>query len=391
MTRVYLDNNSTTRMLPEVQEAIALMARMGASNPSSSQSSGDASRRSLRQSRAAVAHLIGCDPENVFFTSSGTEANNWVLQAAFHKSHSRNCRIVTSPIEHSSILRTCEALENLGATVDYLPVNDAGRVDTGALKELLGDPVTLVSVQWVNNETGVIQPIKLIAEECSRRGIPFHTDAAQAVGKLPIDLREMPADYLTLTAHKWHGPAGIGAVFARNHRGMAPLLFGGGQEQGLRPGTENMLGIAGMGRAAELRSSRMPDVCEHMRRLRDEFERQLRQEIPGLRINGELANRICNTSNVLFPDVDGQAMVAQLDLKGIACSQGSACESMRPEPSHVLRAMGLSEDEAYACIRFSFSELNSQAEVSDAVRAICEVYHTLTGLSRELTRDKIEA
>ncbi len=377
MSKVYLDNNSTTAALPEVWEAIRLTAEAGASNASSAQSSGDLSRKVLREVRSAVAELAGCSPENLFFTSSGTEANNWVLRAAAKVAGSRRCRIITSRIEHSSVLKTCEALEEEGVAVEYLPVNGTGVVSVIALEEMLENAATLVSVQWANNETGVIQPVSDIAETCHRHGVLCHTDAAQSIGKLRVDLSAVPVDFLSLSAHKWHGPSGVGAVYARNPQLLRPFLFGGDQERGLRPGTENILGLAGTGRAARIRAASFSDDCDHMRELRDEFERLLAKEIPGVQINGICAERVCNTSNVRFVGVDGQAMLAQLDSRGVYCSQGSACESMRPEPSHVLRAMGLNEREAYSSIRFSFSPLNTISETRHAVSEIVEVYRLL--------------
>lgn len=390
MHEVYLDNNSTTKLLPEVCEAVIAAAQGDASNPSSSQPSGDRARAVLRDSRAALAELIGCDPGSLYFTSGGTEANSWVLQALARREVATANRILTSPIEHASILRTCDALADIGVTVDLLPADVCGRVNVVDLAASLQRPTTLVSIQWANNETGVVQPIQAIAEECRRRGVLFHTDAAQAVGKLPIDLHELPADFLTLTAHKWHGPAGVGALYVRSPRRFGPLFFGGGQEAGLRPGTENILGIAGMGCAARLRSARLAEVSAAMQRLRDEFEQQLLQRIPSAVINGGGADRICNTSNVLFAGIDGEAMVAQLGLEGISCSQGSACESMRPEPSRVLRAMGLSEEDAYASIRFSFSELNSNLDVDVAVETIGRVHELIAARSRSLARQRSE-
>ena len=376
---IYLDNNATTRMLPDVCEAIGLVARSSASNASSAQSSGDLNRTVLRQARADVARLAGCEPENLFFTSGGTEANNWVLRNAIKLVGSQRCRIITTPVEHSSVLRSCEAIKEDGAIVEYVPVDDTGTVDVVALAKLLEDVTALVSVQWVNNETGVIQPIEEIAKACQDRGVLFHTDAAQAIGKLEVDLGTTPVDFLTLSAHKWHGPSGVGAMYARTPRLLQPLLYGGDQEQGIRAGTENILGLAGAGRAARIRADHFSEDCTHMFKLRDRFERALAEEIPSICVNGQLAKRVCNTSNIRFSGIDGQAMLAQLDCRGVYCSQGSACESMRPEPSHVLRAMGLSEQEAYSSIRFSFSPLNTIAEVHQAVKAIAEAYGFLQG------------
>ena len=383
MAQVYLDNNATTKLLPEVRDELRRLLGVEASNASSSQSSGEAARRVLRESRSAVAALIGADPDSIFFTSGGTEANCTVLRSVLRIPTSHARKIVTTTIEHSSVLKTCEALEEEGVEVVRVPVLKSGLVDLDAFRAAVSKGATLASLQWVNNETGAIQPIAELIQECQRVGVLLHTDAAQAVGKLPVRVDAIPVDFLTLTAHKWHGPAGVGAVFVRNAAHLGPLIHGGGQEAGLRAGTENLFGIAGMGFAARLRLDRQSDVCRRMATLRDEFERDLASKIPGLSVNGAGAPRVCNTSSLRFPDVDGEAMLARLDAEDVYCSQGSACEAMRPEPSHVLRAMGLSEAEAYSSIRFSFSELNTADDVRLAVARIVGVYDCLRRLAVE--------
>ncbi|MGB9406540.1 MAG: cysteine desulfurase family protein [Terracidiphilus sp.] len=374
---MYLDNNATTELLPEVREAILRVVGMRASNASSAHTAGDSARMLLSESRMAVARLIGALPDTIVFTGSGTESNNLVLHSAVAASSDIRCQIVTSPIEHASVLRTCEYLAARGVEIIYLPVDRAGVVSLVAAEKVIAAKTSLVSVQWVNNETGVIQPVEEIGKICRSRQVPLHTDAAQAVGKLAIDIADMPVDFLTITAHKWHGPAGAGAVYVRPSAKLAPLIHGGGQERGIRAGTENLLGVAGMGKAAEVRASRQPGVWRYLQDLRDEFESLILERIQCVRINGKEANRVCNTTNLLFEGVDGQAMVAQLDSKGLFCSQGSACEAQRPEPSHVLRAMGLSEADAYASIRFSFSELNTPEDVRAAVNAVVTVCQQL--------------
>jgi cysteine desulfurase len=229
---------------------------------------------------------------------------------------------------------------------------------------------TLVSIQWVNNETGVIQPVKAISEICHKQDVQFHTDAAQAVGKINIDLSALPVDFLSLSGHKFHGPQGVGALYTRNRKLLSSIIRGGPQEGGLRAGTENLPGIAGIGKAAELRHERLNQVLEKLRALRDRFEKQVVETVPETEVTGDSNNRICNTTNILFRGVDGQALVARLDMEGIRCSQSSACTNQRPEPSYVLRAMGLSEEEAYSSVRFSFSEQNSDEEIEYAVTAI---------------------
>jgi cysteine desulfurase len=348
-------------------------------NPSSAHASGDRARDYVMQAREALAELVGADPMQLIFTSSGTEANNTVF-ASFTRQHRKiRPKFITTQIEHSSILKMCEHLEELGAEVVYLPVNRNGHLSIEDLEAAITPETVLVSVQWVNNETGVIQAVPQIAELCRKRGVPFHTDAAQAVGKLTFELSQLPIDFLSLTGHKLHGPQGVGALYARNRRALRPILFGGPQEDGLRGGTENVSGIVGLGKAAAIRRERLEMYRQKTRDLRDRFEQRLRKLVPGAEVNGETENRVCNTTNLLFRDVDGQALVAQLDMIGIRCSQSSACTNQRPEPSYVLRAMGLSEEEAYSSIRFSFCEQNTAEEADYAADKIAEICQRLRG------------
>jgi cysteine desulfurase len=369
---IYLDNNATTQPLPEVLEAMIEVLGEGFGNPSSAHAAGDRARDSMRCAREAVAALIGADPSMIVFTSGGTEANNLVF-ASVLGGHGARPRIVTTAVEHSSIPKYCEYLRELGVDVITLPVNRAGRLSLQDVEVAVTPETSLVSVQWVNNETGVMQPVAQIGELCRERGIPFHTDAAQAVGKLPMNVSTLPIDFLSLTAHKFHGPQGVGALYARHRRWLTPMLRGGSQEEGLRAGTENVPGIVGMGKAATLRLARLDDIQPYLHGLRDRFEHRVLDMVPGTEVNGDRTQRVCNTTNLLFRDIDGEALMAQLDHVGIRCSQSSACTNMRPEPSAVLRAMGLSEDEAYASVRFGVSEQNTVDEIEWAAMQIREI------------------
>jgi cysteine desulfurase len=373
---IYLDNNATTQPLPQVREAMAMVLGERFGNPSSAHAAGDRAREHIRCARKAVAKLIGVDSSMVFFTSSGTEANNMVLASVLRCRRTRP-RIVTTEVEHSSILTYCEYVCDLGVEVIYLPVDRTGRLSLAAVETAITPETSLVSVQWVNNETGVIQPIVQIGALCRVRGVPFHTDAAQAVGKLTIEVSTLPIDFLSLTAHKFHGPQGIGALYARHPRWLSPMLYGGSQEGGLRAGTENVPGIVGMGKAAELRLARFGTVQHHLQALRDRFENLVLDMVPGTEVNGDRIQRVCNTTNLLFRGFDGEALVAQLDHVGIRCSQSSACTNMHPEPSYVLRAMGLSEDDAYASVRFGVSEQNTLEEIEWAAQQIREICYKL--------------
>ena len=374
--RVYLDNNASAPPLPEVLEATIRAMTSDFGNPSSAHSIGDRARDLVERSRQEIASLVGADSHQVTFTSGGTEANNLAIVSAL--SGSTRARIVTSPIEHSSVLKHCQYLESIGHEITWLGVDDNGQVDTAELEDQLSKPSDLVTLQWVNNETGVIQPIQEVAEICRRHAVLFHCDAAQAVGKLPIDLESIPINLISFTAHKIHGPQGVGALCQRQSTvALRPMLYGGEQEEGRRPGTENLAGIAGFGEAARIRRMRLGDWAANVASLRDQFVHKLCQLLADVVVNGCGAPRVCNTANVRFAGIDGHALLARLDQCGIVCSQSSACTNRRPEPSYVLRAMGLSEDEAYASVRFSFSELNTIADVNYAVEEIAAVVKQL--------------
>lgn len=370
---IYLDNNATTEPLPEVREAVAVALGLGPSNPSSPHTAGEPARRLLADARESVAQLIGASPEQVLFTGSGTEANNMAMHSI--ASQRPSSRLLTTPVEHESVRKKAEMLEAAGAVVAELPVDRAGRVLLDAVDDMITPDVGLVSVQWVNNETGVIQPVEQIAAICRSRGIRFHTDAAQAVGKLLVEVNSLGADFLTFTGHKLHAPMGVGVLYFRQGVPLQPILGGGTQEFGLRPGSQNLSGIAGLAVACRLRRKHLMEVMEHMTKLRDAFEHRVVEACEGACINTPLAvDRVCNTTNIRFSGVDGEALLAQLITHGICCSQGSACTAQIPEPSHTLVAMGLTAGEAYQSIRFSLSELNTMAEIDDAAKTIAACY-----------------
>ena len=383
MREVYLDNNATTRPLPEVREAMMGILGEDFGNPSSVHSAGDRVREAMVASRDAVAELVGAEADQIVFMGSGTEANNTVFNSVVQRAPmGKRVRIVTTAVEHSSIAKMCDYLSARGVEIVSVPVDRCGQLVWEELDEAVTPDTDLVSVQWVNNETGAILPVEEIARLCQSRGVLFHTDAAQAVGKLPVSVTELPVDFLAFTAHKFHGPQGVGALYVRSSKGLLPLLWGGSQEGGLRPGTENVPGIIGMGTAAKLRLERLKDVQGFMASLRDDFEQAVLDRVPDVEINGDPNMRVCNATNLLFRDVDGQALVARLDQEGVRCSQSSACTNQRPEPSYVLRAMGLSEAEAYASIRFSFSEFNTVEDVDDAVTHLAQLCEQLRRFSR---------
>lgn len=371
--QVYLDNAASTRPLEVVRQAMTRAMGADFGNPSSAHRAGRNSRQALESAREAVAALVGAEAEHLHFTSGGTEANNWLIRGAVEGGVRH---IISSPTEHSSVLGVLPWAESQGVRVSYLSVARDGRVATADLAKFDIDDATLVSVQWANNETGVLNPVSDLAHETKRRGGWFHSDAAQAVGKLPIEFSTSSLDAITFTAHKIHGPQGIGATVIRRGLRVAPLFRGGSQERGLRVGTENYPGIVGFGVAAEHRAATLRSFSKRTRALRDLLEQTLVSELEGARVNGCI-DRVSTTSNLLLPGLDGQAFVAQLDARGVQISQSSACTNMRPESSYVLRAMGLSEEQAYSSFRFAVSEDTTFEACNRAARAMIEVAQLL--------------
>jgi len=372
---VYLDNNSTTRLSPEVRDAICLAADARFGNPSSEHRSGELARRAIARARDCISRLIQAHTHTVIFGSGATELNNWVILNALERDPTWH--LVVSTVEHSSVLEVAAGLESQGVRVTRISVNREGIIQLEELRDALREGASLVSIQWVNNETGTIQPVQEISRICAEARVPYHCDAAQAVGKLHVDVSDRRIDFLTFSAHKMHGPTGVGAMVLRDRSQISPMLYGGAQEYGLRAGTENILGIVGFGRAAETRAVELQRVINHTGHLRDHFESEIKSILPSIRINGCVSHRVSNTTNVQFPNLDGAAIVALLDREGIRCSQTSACTSSRPQPSHVLVAMGLSEEEAYSSVRFSFCDHNTLGEVGYTLGKIGSIIQKL--------------
>jgi cysteine desulfurase NifS len=361
-SRIYLDHNATTPIDPEVMEIVTRCTQEVYGNPSSIHGPGSQAKRALEAARRSVAQLLNCTARRIIFTGGGSEADNLALKgvAFANKEHSRH--IITSSIEHPAVLATCRWLEDFGIRVTYLPVDSEGRVDPLDLESAIGDDTMLVSIMTANNETGAIQPIRELVEITHSAGALFHTDAVQAVGKIPLDVQELGVDLLTLSGHKLHGPKGIGALYVRNNVALHPLVHGGKQEHSLRAGTENVPGIAGLGKAAELAAKRLP-MMERVRELRDRLENGIRDLVPEYKLNGPRDRRLPNTLNVTLPGLRGESVVLALDRKGISLSSGSACRAGSPEPSHALIAMGLSDVEAHCALRFSLGTGNTVEEI----------------------------
>lgn len=374
---ICLDANATTRPLDEVIDLVADVMRASVGNPSSAHWLGNASRVTLEHARDGVASLLpGTLPEAVIFSSGGTEANNAILSPACRDT--AHVTLITTAVEHSSVLCPAEAFKRSGGNVVLLPVSPDGVVDPDALSYAVRSATgpILLSLQWANSETGVVQPIDALVGEARRirPDVFVHSDAAQAVGRIPIDLHATGIDVVTFSGHKLHGPQGVGAMVLReaDDERVTALVLGGGQERGLRSGTQNVAGAAGLGLAARLRASEFGQITERLAEMRDAFETQLLSLVPTARVNGSGAERVPNTSSVRFPGIEGMELAARLDAKGVACSVGSACSSAKPEPSHVLTAMGLSEAAAFSSLRFSFSILNTMDEAVRGARIVAD-------------------
>lgn len=366
---IYLDNNATAPVDPRVREAMLPFLGDQFGNPSSPHAAGRAARGAVEKARAQVAAGLGTPEDAIVFTSGGTESINTALRGALAAQPGKR-HIVTSTIEHSATKNLCQQLAREGCEVTWLPVDRGGRLDHDAYLAALRPDTAVVSMVWANNETGVLFPIEAMARAADERGIVFHADAVQAAGKVPLELGRVPVHLLSLSAHKFHGPRGAGALFVRPGMGLPPLLSGGGQEGGRRAGTENVLGIVGMGAAAELAAAARPVEMPRVAALRDGFEAAVRARFPQARFHGDPAQRLPNTTNFALPGFDAQALLMALDRLGVACSIGSACSSGVPDASHVLRAMGVPDDEARSSLRFSFSRMNTAEEGTAAVQAL---------------------
>jgi cysteine desulfurase len=366
---IYLDNNATTPVDPRVRETMLPFLGEAFGNPSSPHAPGRAAREAVEKARAQVAALVGAPAGSVVFTGGGTESITTAIRGALAAQPGKR-HIVTSSIEHSATKNLCEQLAREGCEVTWLRVDAGGRPDLAEYAAALRDDTALVSVIWANNETGVIFPVEEMARLADERRIVFHADAVQAAGKIPLDLAQVPAHLLSLAAHKLHGPKGVGALFVRPGLGLPPLLRGGGQESGRRAGTENVPGLVGFGLAAELAAAALAVEMPRVASLRDEFESGVRALFPDARFHGDPAHRLPNTTNFALPGRDAQGLLAGLDRLGVACSVGSACTSGAVDASHVLRAMGVGDDEARSSLRFSFSRMNTPGEVKGALAAL---------------------
>lgn len=374
MKAIYMDYAATTFTDPEVVEAMVPFFSQSFENPSSLYSRSDGNRRALAEARAQVAAAIGARPEEIFFTGSGSEADNWALKGAAFAPRRKGRHVITTAVEHKAILETAHFLERNGFDVTYLPVDAKGRVRLDDVRAALREDTILLSVMFANNEVGAIQPIAELGALCREKGILFHTDAVQAVTHVPIDVETLKIDLLSMAAHKFYGPKGVGALFIRKGVVLENLVHGGGQEKGRRAGTENVPLIVGMGKAAELAMAEMESERQRLSALRDRLIAGLREAIPYARLNGpEGMGRLPNNVNMSFVGVEGETLLLDLDLAGIAASTGSACASASLDPSHVLMAMGLSHEEAHGSVRLTLGRTSTEEEVDRVVEALTEI------------------
>jgi cysteine desulfurase len=389
--QVYFDNNATTPVLPEVVEAMVPYLSELYGNPSSIHRFGSQVARKIAAARSEVAALIGAaDPLEIIFTSCGTEGDNAAIHAILEARPEKR-HIVTTQVEHPAILGLCQHLEKKGYRVTWLSVDGTGMLDLDELRDSLTDDTALVSIMFANNETGVIFPIEQIAQLVRARGIPFHTDAVQAAGRVPLRVKDSAVDLMTISAHKFHGPKGIGALYVRRGIAFHPFIIGGHQERNRRGGTENVASIVGMGKAAELALNRLDADARTVRTLRDSLQAALLQSCPDARVNGHHEKRLPNTLNLSFKYLDGESILVLLDQYGIAASTGSACTAGSSEPSHVLRAMKVPPDWLQGAVRFSLSRFSTSEEVeyvNEKAAMVVQRLHGLSALGRLGKRDQ---
>ena len=379
--QIYFDNNATTRVLPEVFDGMRPFLTELYGNPSSIHRFGSQVRENIEGARSQVAALIGAaDPLEVIFTSCGTEGNNAAIRSLLEARPDKR-HIVTTQVEHPAVLGLCQHLAKKDYRVTWLGVDQNGMLDLDELREALTDDTALVSVMYANNETGVIFPIERIGQIVKEKGIPFHVDAVQVAGKLPLNMKRMPIDLLTISGHKFHAPKGVGALYVRRGVSFPAFMVGGHQERNRRGGTENVPGIIGMGKAAEIALRSCAPSAEHMRMLRDQLEAGLLQSCPDSRVNGQCRDRLPNTLNISFKYLEGESILVLLDQHGICASTGSACTAGSSEPSHVLRAMSVPAEWLQGAVRFSLSALNTEDEVRSVNQTVPLIVQRLRGLS----------
>jgi cysteine desulfurase len=390
MNRVYLDFNATTPVEPRALDAMLPYFSAEFANAASIHTPGQRARAAVESAREQVAALIGARPQEIVFTSGGTESDNHaifgVVGQAFlpvpaSKKAGSSIHLITTAIEHEAVLNTCQALEKEGVAVTFLPVDYNGLIELDRLRAAIRPETVLITIMHANNELGTVQPLDEIGHIAKEADIYFHTDAVQSVGKIPIDVNALQVDLLSLSGHKLYAPKGIGALYVRGGTRLRQFLYGGHHQRGFRPGTENVAGIIGLGKAAEIARHSLADDAKRVASLRDKLQQGLLERIPQSRVNAATASRTPNTTNLVFPGVEGEALLIALDLKGLACSTGAACSSGAVEPSHVLTAIGLPSEEARASLRFSLGRHTTPADIDFALSVVPAAVAQLRDLS----------
>ena len=390
MPRIYLDHNATTPVEPEVLDAMLPYFSAEFGNAASIHTTGQRARAAVEIAREQVAALLNARPQEIIFTSGGTESDNHAVFGIVRNAPGSTKHIISTQIEHEAVLNSCQALEKEGGIVvgdrkaievTYLPVDSNGLVDPEAVRDAIRPQTALITVMHANNELGTVQPLEEIGRIAAQNDIFFHTDAVQSAGKIPLDVNALGVDLLAVSGHKFYAPKGIGALYIRGGTRLRQLLYGGHHQRGFRPGTENVPGIVGLGQAAELAQRSLAEDANRVSALRDELERELLGRIPHAHANANGAPRTPNTTNITFPGIEGEALIIALDLKGLACSTGAACSSGAVEPSHVLTAIGRSAEDARASIRFSLGRHTTQQEIAAAVEIVPAAVAQLRELS----------
>ncbi len=389
MRKVYLDNNATTRMREEVLEAMLPYYKDIYGNASSVHEFGRVARRGIDDAREKVARLLGAaSPEEIIFTSGGTEADNFAVKGVAHALKSKGNHIITSSIEHQAVLNTCKFLEKEGYEVTYLKVDKDGVVDLDELKGSITDKTILITIMYANNEVGTIEPVAEIAKIAKEKGVYFHTDTVQAVGKVPFEIKDLNIDLLSMSGHKIYGPKGIGALYIRKGTRITQLMHGGHHEMGKRAGTENVAGIVGLGRAAQLAKSEITEESKKLTELRDYLYKGVVSKIESVRLNGHPTKRLPNTLNIGFNFLEGESIILNLDMEGVAVSTGSACTSGSLEPSHVLTAMGIDPAETQGSVRFSLGKDNTKEDMDYVLEVLPPIIKRLREMSPLYEKEK---
>ncbi len=381
MRRIYLDNSATTPVAPQVLEAMQPYLAENYGNASSIHWYGQQAKAATEKAREQLARLLNARGSELVFTSGGTEADNAAIVGIVEAARTEKKHVITTVIEHHAVLYTCKALEKRGVEVTYVRVGQGGVVDPADIERAIRPETVLITVMHANNELGTIQPLEAIGRVARERDIYFHTDAVQAVGKIPVDVEKLGVDLLSLSAHKLHGPKGVGALYVRRGTILRPLLYGGHDERDRRPGTENVPGIVGLGKAAELAQARLEEEMQRLGTLRDRLEQGILARVPQVAVNGDAAHRLPTTANLRFDYIEGEGLVIAMDLRGVACSTGAACSSGSVEPSHVLSAIGLKPEQARSSIRFSLGRFNTPEDIDTTLEVLPAVAERLRAVS----------